>query len=402
MDKTHDIKHYLDSQDFEKRTPSLKLSCLDIRSDGSEEGVPTEKKSALVTLFEARPKIPSSANFYVLKISGIAWDTTISEIVDFLYPAKIPRSHESPYFTECVHITSNVAFVEFPNRNEAMKALHSKSSRRTWRLHNRNVTVSESSQDQLFEALFPNMRIIDNGPEISKGVVFLIRETKSSSMLQTSIRAYETVISIVSKVPWHKPEEMATLQRDHLFELMKLSVDALMTVSRPLEHRELLLRLIRAGLCVPLFTEKQKIMLLNAAGLTCPIELDIYLYVPEVERPSFSIPKNESPATSKEYYDTGLSPASTLVGFQSELGWLTAESEYERVIQALKHKVEEADKLVQILRREHQDLAVRHHELLYNYDTLQTEHAQLKAAASIRRSSSATEDRNHPWLSERI
>jgi hypothetical protein len=43
----------------------------------------------------------------------------------------------------------------------------------------------------------------------------------------------------------------------------------------------LMFRLIRAGLCVPLFTEKQKLVLLNIAHVSCPQDLAPYVFYPQ-------------------------------------------------------------------------------------------------------------------------
>jgi hypothetical protein len=43
----------------------------------------------------------------------------------------------------------------------------------------------------------------------------------------------------------------------------------------------LMFRLIRAGLCVPLFTEKQKLVLLNIARVSCPQDLAPFVFYPQ-------------------------------------------------------------------------------------------------------------------------
>jgi len=37
-------------------------------------------------------------------------------------------------------------------------------------------------------------------------------------------RPFENVISIISKIPWHIPNIINTLHRDHIFELLKCTV----------------------------------------------------------------------------------------------------------------------------------------------------------------------------------
>lgn len=52
----------------------------------------------------------------------------------------------------------------------------------------------------------------------------------------------------------------------------------------------LLVRLIRAGLTVPLFTEKQKLIVLSVSHLVCPKDLESFVFnPPEVEDASPNI-----------------------------------------------------------------------------------------------------------------
>lgn len=100
-------------------------------------------------------------------------------------------------------------------------------------------------------------------------------------MGRSTARAFENIISILSKIPWDQPNLMTSLERDHLFELAKLGVDARMQNESIIdgESDDLLVRLVRAGLCVPLFSEKQKLMLLGTSKIKCPPELTKYVFV---------------------------------------------------------------------------------------------------------------------------
>jgi hypothetical protein len=103
-------------------------------------------------------------------------------------------------------------------------------------------------------------------------------------MQQNARMAYECIISILSKLPWEMANEISILQRDHIFEMVKLSIDFLDPFNKNSVCRPLLIRLVRAALCVPLFTEKQKTMLIAASRLqSCPPELLRFVVVPTPE-----------------------------------------------------------------------------------------------------------------------
>lgn len=138
------------------------------------------------------------------------------------------------------------------------------------------MAVKLSSQGDLLNALFPDFKIEVAKSEIENGHIFVSREeimdlvhrcrSKVASKRQYLAveRAIDTIVSIISKIPWHFPDALSTLQRDHLFELCKLTTEAMMyqSVKARANH---LRRVVNASLCVPLFTEKQKLMIMNTA-----------------------------------------------------------------------------------------------------------------------------------------
>jgi hypothetical protein len=63
-------------------------------------------------------------------------------------------------------------------------------------------------------------------------------------------------------------------------------------------HPSLLNRLIRAGCCVPLFTEKQKSVILTVAQVACPLDLIRYVYNPPMDLSNAS--SAESCVSTKE------------------------------------------------------------------------------------------------------
>ncbi|KAJ3000873.1 hypothetical protein HDV02_002336 [Globomyces sp. JEL0801] len=261
------------------------------------------KKSALETLFESRPRPPNSSTFPVLKLKGIPWDTTIAEIHDLFPEILIPHGHRYPYFTECVHIimdrntgkTLNECYVEFPT-NESYK--YAISIKHKLILRERRIYTEKSTQAELNRALFPKYYVKEGElPDIEIGGTFVTRE-EIASLLNTSRtirsripgrlykcveRPFETIISILSKVSWYNPTSISTIQRDHIFEMVKrkspqsliitVAVEAAKSTNNK-DYNGVIDRVIRAALCVPLFTEKQ---------MQCPKDLLRYVYTPEEE-----------------------------------------------------------------------------------------------------------------------
>ncbi|ORZ39747.1 hypothetical protein BCR44DRAFT_43982 [Catenaria anguillulae PL171] len=84
-----------------------------------------------------------------------------------------------------------------------------------------------------------------------------------------SQRPFENVIVILLKFPWHQRHLLSTMQRDHIFELTKLAIEALRShLHKPTHAMDptLLDRMVRAALLVPAFTDRQKAMVLEVAG----------------------------------------------------------------------------------------------------------------------------------------
>jgi hypothetical protein len=84
---------------------------------------------------------------------------------------------------------------------------------------------------------------------------------------------------------------MTLIQRDHLFEMFKIAVESLVIhlckSSKRYLDQSLLFRLVRSGLTVPLFTEKQKLIVLSVSQLDCPKDLEKFVFnPPELEESS--------------------------------------------------------------------------------------------------------------------
>ncbi|RKO83424.1 hypothetical protein BDK51DRAFT_49976 [Blyttiomyces helicus] len=286
--------------------------------------------SSLVVLLGMRPNVPSTAGFAVLKLKNIPWDLCISEVCRFFASSEVAIGHSPPHLTQAVHIimnretgkTQSECFVEFPTVGDAQRALVRNSGRGC--LRGRNVVAAWSSQEELRAALFPTwagtpppadadstpsspaetgevtvssrLAAADAGPYGSSSAEqsadaagpadrghtikpFLSRDEINSILMickqfklyfsrKCAERPFENVISILAKMPWYEPELISTIQRDHIFEMLKLSLESLhYHLSR--EHHQisgsLQSRMVRAGLCVPLFTERQKTLLMSVA-----------------------------------------------------------------------------------------------------------------------------------------
>jgi hypothetical protein len=251
----------------------------------SSQQIIIAKISPLVLLYESRPAIPNSSNFFVVKLSNIADDITQEDIDQFAFPIPLIHGHRYPYFTETVHIIfetkcepkshkSGSVFIEFPTEDLANEFLVKSKARPV--LQKKMVDSTLTSQDILLKYLFRKFKIETCKSDIENGHIYvsknqiteLIRHCRkkieSNRAYMSLERAVQSIISILSKVPWHLPHLLSTLQRDHLFELSKLSVEAI--VNQPLKIRSHYLeKLVLAALCVPLFTEKQKTMILTSA-----------------------------------------------------------------------------------------------------------------------------------------
>ncbi|KAF9168664.1 hypothetical protein DFQ26_002564 [Actinomortierella ambigua] len=114
-----------------------------------------------------------------------------------------------------------------------------------------------------------------NREEVSS-ILLVCRNFKLHFSRKCAERPYENILSIVCKYPWHRPELIIPLHRDHVFELMKLAVEALRGhLSKDYHpiHPTLMERMIRCAVLTPAFTEKQKTVILRVAGCPCPEDL---------------------------------------------------------------------------------------------------------------------------------
>ncbi|KAJ3313122.1 hypothetical protein HDV04_002439 [Boothiomyces sp. JEL0838] len=240
-----------------------------------------ERVPALVQLYHSRQNVPCNSNYTVFKVTSLSLETDNLDLINYFLPIKIPNSHSSPYFTECVHLVINNVtgmydgFIEVPTRAMANELYSYVGGKRY--LHGDLLNIQQSSQEELLRALFPRYKLSVVG-DGHNTIEFLTRfeintllnkcrEIRSRGYRKMKVlsRPYQTIISILSKVPWHSPEVLTTIQRDHIFELSKLAIEAIRSTYKVKDYSNILDRLVRATLAVPLFTEKQKTMILATA-----------------------------------------------------------------------------------------------------------------------------------------
>ncbi|KAI8907851.1 hypothetical protein EDD86DRAFT_208287 [Gorgonomyces haynaldii] len=300
------------SGDINKETEYLieydapkKNAVLDMQSD---DGQP----NSLAILYQSRPNVPSTFQYTVLKLKGAPWDTSLSDLLGYLKDAnvQIQHSHCGPFFTHAIHLPIVVQlaricdiYLEFPTREQALKTIHY-FNKHDCVLRGRRIYCSESSQAELLGALFPSWKgVYDEGKFISDKsqpflsrdhINFLLNTCRNQRCPVVKVeQGIENVISILSKIPWHEHEHISTAQRDHLFELTKLAIEAFEAQKQRLQRIQKC-RLVRAGLCVPLFSEKQKLMMLQSAKLVCPEDLKRFVYMPESPEQKTPSPKSST------------------------------------------------------------------------------------------------------------
>ncbi|KAH6582333.1 hypothetical protein BASA60_001973 [Batrachochytrium salamandrivorans] len=321
-------EHYLtgSATPYEDSTPlvesssaaTLVVSTLNPSESGEVEGKtePQLKISSLELLFTSRLSIPFNAHFSVLKIVNINWDLTTQDVLVFFGEPQIPIYHRAPHYHHSIHIimdrttgkTLGECFVEFPTQSMASQAL--RTHRRGF-LKGRPVSVEPSTQDELYHALFPNLKasleqseerisqplyekvsdplvqtaLSDTSTSISPDqecrpeLVYMAREdiftllssckpSRTHPSRKCPRRPFENIISILAKVPWHRANLIPILQRDHLFEMAKLGTESL------------LFQVQRVNSTID-------IKFLEQFHLKCPPELERYVYMPiEQDDPS--------------------------------------------------------------------------------------------------------------------
>jgi hypothetical protein len=218
--------------------------------------------------------------------------------------------------------TLSEAYIELGSEIDAAKALEKNQKP----LKGRLLSVTKSSQEDLMKAIFPkwkgkfqslnavapsattrrNVTLTVSGGtnasplvtrEETNSILVVCRNFKLHFSRKCAERPFEQVISVLTKMPWHQPHMIATMQRDHLFEMLKIAIESLMVHLRKDYVNiddTLLERLVRSGLMVPMFTDRQKNLLINISQTNCPEELSHYMLPPLCLLSSSSIASSEN------------------------------------------------------------------------------------------------------------
>ncbi|KAG0337071.1 hypothetical protein BG004_007795 [Podila humilis] len=280
----------------------------------------------------------------VVRVTNIPWDVSLQDMAAFFTGFPTPPEH---LLSQNVHIlmdratgkTFNSAFVELAlTPVQAGMVAQSKNLKV---LKGRVVTVELSSQDELLRSIFPKwIGHFENGepvlqsaqmPSLDKYIAetrdaqedsqeqlqqqpggpcsstlanvqgaspatppFVTRDEINALLVvcrnyklhfsrKCAERPFENILSILAKYPWHQAHRVLPLHRDHIFELLKLSIESLgMHLNKEYStiHSTLLTRMVRCAILTPAFTERQKAMVLHVAGCPCPEDLVSWMSPP--------------------------------------------------------------------------------------------------------------------------
>ncbi|KAI9320871.1 hypothetical protein BX666DRAFT_2024480 [Dichotomocladium elegans] len=259
------------------------------------------------------PLLTPPPQYPCAKLTNIPWDVSQNDIRNFFGNCRSPNLATH---AQSIHImmdrttgkTLSDAYVEFAGMADLRRAIETRHHKP---LKGRIVTVSECSQEDLLRVVFPKWRgqfcgvsAIPPASEVVKSMStaagggsssgcppFVTREEINSLLVvcknyklhfsrKCAERPFENIISVITKYPWHQAHLISTMHRDHIYEMLKLSIESLKThLSKDYVQIDptLLERLTRAGIMCPAFTERQKTMLLQTARLECPHDLIHYL-----------------------------------------------------------------------------------------------------------------------------
>ncbi|CAG8558974.1 1877_t:CDS:10 [Paraglomus occultum] len=254
------------------------------------------------TAFIELSKLAPRYDWPVVKISNIPWDISLRDIKGFFSTFKLP---DSSTYAQSIHVimdrntgkTHAEAYIEFLNQHEAQLAV---STRNLKPLKGRLVSLHHSSQAELMRATFPKWKgkfsgcdavvteemldgkqTVPNVPLITRDEIYSLlvvcKNYKLHYSRKCAERPFENIISILTKFPFHQGDLYTTLQRDLLFETLKLAIESLKIHMSKEYHRiedTLLERMLRAGILTPVFTERQKLMIVHVAGLQLPADLE--------------------------------------------------------------------------------------------------------------------------------
>ncbi|KAG0332821.1 hypothetical protein BG000_009716 [Podila horticola] len=308
--------------------------------------VPGYLPTSFATLPNLTPAIPPTVprteaiQWAVVRVTNIPWDVSLQDMATFFAGIPIPPEH---LLSQNVHIlmdratgkTFNSAFVELAlTPVDAGMVAQAKNLKV---LKGRVVTVELSSQDELLRSVFPKwVGLFENGEPVNpcellpscegqasdgsgtmsaqttppfvtrdeiNALLVVCRNYKLHFSRKCAERPFENILSILAKYPWHQPHRVLPLHRDHIFELLKLSIESLrMHLNKEYNtiHSTLLIRMVRCAILTPAFTERQKAMVLHVAGCACPEDIVGWMAPPVVTTESESSLSSETTIDGSE------------------------------------------------------------------------------------------------------
>ena len=147
--------------------------------------------------------------------------------------------------------TLSDAYVEFASQADLIRAIETRHQKP---LKGRIITVTECTQEELLLVVFPKWRgqfcgvsAIPPPSQVVKSMStaaggggtqcppFVTREEINALLVvcknyklhfsrKCAERPFENIISVITKYPWHQVHLISTMHRDHIYEMLKLSI----------------------------------------------------------------------------------------------------------------------------------------------------------------------------------
>ncbi|RUS23625.1 hypothetical protein BC938DRAFT_474859 [Jimgerdemannia flammicorona] len=222
-------------------------------------------------------RAPAPVAWAVVKLSNIPWDISQNDIRLFFSHLQLPSQSvvSQPIHVELYLITRNKfittfiyllrkymyirttgktlsdAYVEISHRTDLTKAVESRHMKP---LKGRLVSVTVVTQEELMHVIFPRWRGDFTGidaivPDVAtlktistaagggdmttppfvtreeiNSLLVVCRNYKLHFSRKCAERPFENIISVIAKYPWHQPQLITTLHRDHVYEMLKLAI----------------------------------------------------------------------------------------------------------------------------------------------------------------------------------
>lgn len=199
----------------------------------------------------------------VIKITNFPWEITKDDICDFLADFQVEETKVHIPIDRTTGKTKNEAFIELKELANAEKCVATLNRKI---LKGRPVAVQSSSFTELFNTHFPfavaEQNLFLTREEVNS-ILAVCKNYKMHFSRRCAQRPFEHICSILYLLPW-KILNVAT--RDAIFEMVKQGLEFLTShLYKPISilGEETLERYMKAANWFPIFTEKQKKILLQ-------------------------------------------------------------------------------------------------------------------------------------------